>query len=507
MALAPITPRDRLSRLVDLGRKAARYWWLVAVFALVGGALSLGFAMTRGKRYESAAVLFYQERIQSSILSNRQEEVQRNLGDRFRELLFARAQLSQITNDPKITPFPGMDPDLAIDKLRVAVRFEARGGNNFRITYGDSDPDRAKAVTDKLTSLLKDKDEALRNDQAQMTVQFVTQQKEEAALELRKREQALAEFLAKHSEFAQDQVAEGAGIRAIRNNAKVPVNTGNPKLYALERQRQRIQARLDAPPDAPTVRTPSPPSPERLQAEAVVTDAQREVNSAQRELEDALGRYTDKHPTVIKAQEHVEAAQQKLRHAQAAVPPDDNTPLPPATPADRTKLQKELAQIEGQISDDQRSSKPAQNSGSGSGSGSTTVPGVDSGTNWVVELETQYADLRRALNEQRERVSSLADSVFRAQIDASQKSAETGGRLSIVDPAFKPVRPSGPGKTVFLLAGMVLFLALGGTIAIGLAILDDRLYRRDDIDQLDIAVLAVIPPIPHVHGHSKKKHA
>ena len=510
MALAPITPRDRLSRLVDLGRKAARYWWLVAVFALVGGALSLGFAMTRGKRYESAAVLFYQERIQSSILSNRQEEVQRNLGDRFRELLFARPQLSQITNDPKLTPFPGMDPDLAIDKLRVAVRFEARGGNNFRITYGDSDPDRAKAVTDKLTSLLKDKDEALRNDQAQMTVQFVTQQKEEAALELRKREQALAEFLAKHSEFAQDQVAEGAGIRAIRNNAKVPVNTGNPKLYALERQRQRIQARLDAPADAPTVRMPSPPSPERLQAEAVVTDAQREVNAAQRELEDALGRYTDKHPTVIKAQEHVEAAQQKLRHAQAAVPPDDNTPLPPATPADRTKLQKELAQIEGQISDDQRSSsKSTQNAGSGagSGSGSAAAKSIDSGTNWVVELETQYADLRRALNEQRERVSSLADSVFRAQIDASQKSAETGGRLSIVDPAFKPVRPSGPGKTVFLLAGMVLFLALGGTIAIGLAILDDRLYRRDDIDQLDIAVLAVIPPIPHVHGHSKKKHA
>ena len=117
------------------------------------------------------------------------------------------------------------------------------------------------------------------------------------------------------------------------------------------------------------------------------------------------------------------------------------------------------------------------------------------GTNWVVELETKYADLRRQLNEQRERVGSLADSVFRAQIDASQKSAEQGGRLSVVDPAFKPVRPSGPGKTIFLLAGMVLFLALGGTLAIGLAILDDRLYRRDDIDRLGIAVLAVIPAL------------
>ena len=81
-------------------------------------------------------------------------------------------------------------------------------------------------MTEKLTKLLQDKDEALRNDQAQMTVQFVTQQKEEAALELRKREQALAEFLAKHPEFAADSNApsraEGAGIRAIRDNKKVP---------------------------------------------------------------------------------------------------------------------------------------------------------------------------------------------------------------------------------------------------------------------------------------------
>lgn len=469
----------------------------MAIAAFLGGVLSLGFALTRGHRFESWAVLFYQERIQSSILSNRQEEVQRNLGDRFRELLLARAQLLQIINDPKLNPYPGVDPDLAVDKLRAAVRFESRGGSNFRITFSDEDPDRAKGVTEKLTKLLQDKDEALRNDQAQMTVQFVTQQKEEASLELRKREQALAEFLAKHPEFAADAnqaSGEGAGIRAIRNTAKVPVNTGNSRLYALERQRQRIQARLDAPPDAPPVRVEAPRTPEKIAADAAVADAQRELASANKELEDALGKYTDKHPAAIKAQERVAAAQQRLRHAQAAVPPDESIPLAPATPADRSKLQKELQTLDNQIAEEQRNSSKDKDKGSGAGS---AAPVTDS-TNWVVELETKYADLRRQLNEQRERVGSLADSVFRAQIDASQKSAETGGRLSVIDPAFKPARPSGPGKTIFLLAGMVLFLALGGTLAIGLAILDDRLYRRDDIDNLGIAVLAVIPSPPHL---------
>ncbi|MBL9015328.1 MAG: hypothetical protein JNL83_14185, partial [Myxococcales bacterium] len=114
-------------------------------------------------------------------------------------------------------------------------------------------------------------------------------------------------------------------------------------------------------------------------------------------------------------------------------------------------------------------------------------------TNWVVQLETEHADLRRQVNEQRERVEALADSVFRAQIDASQKLAERGGRLSVVDPAFKPVKPTGPGRTIFLLAGMVLFLSLGTALAVGMAVIDDRLYRRYDIDQLGFRVLAVIP--------------
>ena len=78
-------------------------------------------------------------------------------------------------------------------------------------------------------------------------------------------------------------------------------------------------------------------------------------------------------------------------------------------------------------------------------------------------------------------------------MDANQKLAEQGGRLSVVDPAFKPIQPSGPGKTIFMMAGMLLFVTLGLSLAVALALIDDRLYRRVDLDQLGIPVLAVIP--------------
>jgi uncharacterized protein involved in exopolysaccharide biosynthesis len=484
-----MTPRDKLQRLVDLARKTWRYAWLVAVFALVGGSLALGFAMLRPKNYQSYAVLFYQERIQTSLLSNREEQVQRNIGDRYRELLLARAQLGAIVTDPKLNPFPDeADTEVAIDKLRQAIRFEARGANAFRITFTDREPDRAKAVTEKLTKMLQDKDEVLRNEQARATVAFAVRQKDEAQLELSTHELALAEFLAKHPEFAQDAMqaaasgtvaGEGASIRAIRDQKK-SANAGNARLYALERQRQRIQARLDAPPDAPPIRIPAPQTPEKIAAEAEVAQSRSELVAANRELAEALAQYTEQHPAAIRAKDRVANATTKLKRAQAAVPPDVETAVAPTNEADREKLRKELESLETQISNEQKRT-------------GKTPSAADATTNWVVQLETDHAKLRRLVTEGRERVEALADSVFRAQLDANQKLAETGGRLSVVDPAFRPVKPSGPGKTIILLAGLVLFLSLGTGLAIGLAVIDDRLYRRTDLDSLGIAVLAVIP--------------
>jgi uncharacterized protein involved in exopolysaccharide biosynthesis len=185
-------------------------------------------------------------------------------------------------------------------------------------------------------------------------------------------------------------------------------------------------------------------------------------------------------------------ATQRLRQTEAAVPPDVEPVVRAASPEDRVKLEKDLQQIETQIAAEQ----------SKTGKPSDSPPDT---TNWVVRLEGEHNELRRAVAEQRERVQSLADSAFRAQLDANQKLAEQGGRLAVIDPAFKPARPSGPGKTIFLAAGMILFLTLGLALAVGLAVVDDRLYRRADLDQLGVAVLAVIPPVARVQRRSKSR--
>jgi uncharacterized protein involved in exopolysaccharide biosynthesis len=84
--------------------------------------------------------------------------------------------------------------------------------------------------------------------------------------------------------------------------------------------------------------------------------------------------------------------------------------------------------------------------------------------------------------------------VFSAINFAGQQMAENSAHLEVVDEANEPLRPTGKGKKFIVIAGVVLFGLLGGALALGLAILDDRLYRRADVERLDLLpVLAVIP--------------
>jgi succinoglycan biosynthesis transport protein ExoP len=224
----------------------------------------------------------------------------------------------------------------------------------------------------------------------------------------------------------------------------------------------------------------------------VVAEAKRELQSAERTLEAARAKLQDRHPDVIDAREKVAAAQQRVRRAEAEVPPDepdDEVIVAPTSDAARAALEKELAELESRLARVRAQDKAGAAAGS-----AAAATADDAATNWVVERETEYAELRLAVDEKRERVQTLSDSVARAQIDAGIQMAEQGSRLTVVDPAFLPSKPFGKGPKLLIIAGVMVFLGLGMVLAMGLAILDDRLYRRADIDELALApVLAVIP--------------
>ncbi|HWM87483.1 MAG TPA: hypothetical protein VNO33_16635 [Kofleriaceae bacterium] len=473
-----LTPRDQIERILDILRRATRYMWLVVVVTVVGGGLSVLFALSRPQQFESETVLLYREMISQSVLQGREIMQSSNvLSSRYKEMLLARSNLVEAIRKFKLFPDTVEDEGevAASDEIRQRVSFRDKGAGTFRIAYKGDTPEEAKDVTQFLADRLKSEDNKIRREQAEVTKNFLVQEKDEANEELRKKERELAVFLSRHPEFAEEGMGGGgAGIRAAKKAASSG-GGGDPKLSALERQRRRIQIRL-ANPDAPVpVARETPPEPGELR------DARRDVESASRSLQEKLGQLTERHPDVVAARRQLEELQARLKRVEAGLPATGGETEVVTGPVDKAALQRELEKVERELA--------AYRARKGE---ATPVP-KSSVADDVVSLETEWAGANRAVEEARERVQTLEGRVFTADITASSEFAEAA-QLIVIDEAYVPAEPAGKPRKLLAMAGTAAFVGLGLVLALGLALIDDRIYRRHDLDRLGFAPVLIVVP-------------
>jgi uncharacterized protein involved in exopolysaccharide biosynthesis len=478
-----LTPRDQIERIVDVVRRAARYMWLVVVVTVVGGGLSVLFALSRPQQFESETVLLYREMISQSVLQGREIMQSANvLSSRYKEMLLARSNLMEVIRKFKLLPDMVEDEGevATSDELRLRVSFRDKGAGTFRIAYKGDTPEEAQKVTQFLADRLKADDNKIRREQAEVTKNFLLGEKTEASDDLKKKERELAVFLSRNPEFAEEGGGGGAGVR---NKAKKDAaggggggGGGDPKLSALERQRRRLEIRL-ANPDAPVpVAKEAAPEPGELR------DARRDVDQAQRSLNEKLSQFTERHPDVMEARRHLDEAQGRLKRVEAGLPAANDAEAVPAGPVDRAALQNELNKVEREIAN-YKARKPTD----------TPAPSKSSVADDVVSLETDWAAGNRAVEEARERVTTLEARVFQADITASSEFADAA-QLTVIDEAYVPAKPAGKPRKILAIAGTAAFAGLGLVLALGLALIDDRIYRRGDLDRLGYAPVLIVVP-------------
>ena len=477
-----LTPRDQIERIVDVLRRATRYMWLVVVVTVVGGGLSVLFALSRPQQFESETVLLYREMISQSVLQGREIMQSSNvLSSRYKEMLLARSNLVEVIRKFKL--FPELVEDegevSASDELRLRVSFRDKGAGTFRITFKGDTPEEAQKVTQFLADRLKADDNKIRREQAEVTKNFLLGEKGDASDDLKKKERELAVFLARNPEFAEEGGGGGAGVRSKAKKDAAGGGGGgggDPKLSALERQRRRLEIRL-ANPDAPVpVAKEAAPEPGELR------DARRDVDQSQRSLNEKLSQFTERHPDVVEARRHLAEAQQRLKRIEAGLPAAADAEAVPAGPVDRAALQNELNKVEREIAS-YKARKPTD----------TPAPSKSSVADDVVSLETDWAAVNRAVEEARERVTTLEARVFQADITASSEFADAA-QLSVIDEAYVPAKPAGKPRKILAIAGTAAFAGLGLALALGLALIDDRIYRRGDLDRLGFAPVLIVVP-------------
>jgi uncharacterized protein involved in exopolysaccharide biosynthesis len=490
---APVrTPRDQLDRLIAIARRGLRFWWVGAAVVALGTATAIGAATLKHKVWRSESVLLYREGIRSSYVLGRDAETEaaRKLGLRLKEMVLARPRLQKIIDEL------GVYKDVAdrqgyvvaCDMLRESIDFKVREGDTFLLAFNAPDPVLAQKVTAKLADSLVEENSRYRSEQAETTRSFLAQEKERMEAELKDKETALAGFLARHPEFAEDQAGQlGQGGAAVRAADKQKKAAGDPVELALEREASRLRQRLATPTGEKPKPAPKATVDPRLKQD--VTDAENELLAAERDLSDKQARLTDQHPDVVAAKNRVRLAQTRLASAKEALASGalilPEVEAPPATEEERPKLQQRLSEVESELAAHRRSSAAGQ------------AARKSQLSDEIVDLETEWAKRNRDVTEARERYQQLESKNFVAEMAASSEETGQASQMVIVDPAFRPVRPVGGGRMKLVILGFMASCALGLAVVLGCAVFDDRLYERADVDHLAIAPLIVTVPRTH----------
>jgi uncharacterized protein involved in exopolysaccharide biosynthesis len=483
----PLTTREEFKRLGLVARRALRRWWWVALATAAGVAVGLGVTSLRKQVYQSETALLYRDLTPISLVQGVRNEP-RDLGQHIGDMLRTRRRFEKTIQElglyPDVVREQGMPA--AVELMRRDVDFRAHGtGSTFVIRYRSDTAQRAQKVTAALADGLIADDTRLRIEEASTTTSFLKAERERIAGQQAARETALAEFLAKHPEFAREEgETAGAAVRAT-TDPQIPADPAvAERVFTLTRQRDRLRARLSASPAA------VPPDDSAAQEARIVLDnARREMEAAQRELDSLLTRYTDKHVDVVAARSRVAAAQARFKEAQAAVPPPRPANPLALTAAERAQLENEIAEIEDQIS--------AINASRPHGGAASPPPRVTpkpKDAQGLVELETQWRRLNREVSESREYAQVLESRLLAAEIIANADVQTKGTRMEIIDPAFLPIKPIGARRSILVVAITALFTGLALVIVLVLAWADDCLRVEADVERLGLGpVLAFIP--------------
>jgi hypothetical protein len=469
---------EQLLRVRAFLKRALRFWPSVVLTLALGGLAFGVFSHFRQPTYRSETVILYVER-RSTDDEARVENAQQAVTVRLKELLFARPNLERVVTKfglyPQTRDTYGMVD--AIEELKKHVEFRAPGGDTFSIAFEGSSPNEAQRVTAELARLVIDGDSELRKSQARVALDFLAGERKTREAELRDAEEQLASFMAQHPRFALDAtpLANGAAIRASMG--------ANP---AAPTRQWAVAARPAAPAGAqsPAAATGAASGAGGGNG-AEEARARAALAAANEDLTEKLAHYTPAHPDVKAAEAAVQRANERL--AAVASAPAPKLAAEPAAEAARVASPAPAPRAPGAIALGPRAVAPAP-AGNGRNQG-------------LVEMETDWLKLTRAVTEARQRQDQIEAQLFRADIQVSSERGGHGAQVNVIDPAFLPQRPLPPGRTTIAVLFLAGSLLLGALVALVRAAFDERVLAASDVADLG-EVLAEIPRVMKRRSHA-----
>lgn len=483
---------EQLVRVRAFLKRALRFWPSVILTLALGG-LAFGiFSHFRQPKYRSETVILYVERRNLNDETQVQTS-QQAVSVRLRELLFARPNLERVINQFGLYPETRAEYGMvdAIEEFKKDIDFRAPGGDTFSIAFHGTSPSEAQRVTAELARLVIDGDSSLRKSQARVALEFLAGERKTREAQLRDAEEQLASFMAQHPRFALDAtpLANGAAIRASMGATPAAPAPGRQPWPVMARPAGAGGAKLSTAPPAGA----APAS--AAQSNADEARARAALAAANEDLAAKLARYTPAHPDVKAAEAAVQRATERL--SALANAPAPKAPAQPAAEAAPAAVASAAPAAPAARPAPIAMAAPRPEAPSPAAA-AAAAKGARLG---LVEMETQWLALTRAVTEARQRQDQIEAQLFRADIQVSSESGGHGAQVNVIDPAFMPQRPLPPGRTTIALLFLVGSLLLGVIVALLRAAFDERVLAASDVAGLG-EVLAEIPRVMKRRSHA-----
>jgi polysaccharide chain length determinant protein (PEP-CTERM system associated) len=367
---------------------------------------------------------------------------------------------------------------------------ETRSVNAFKITFSATDPQQAQQVASRLTSLFIQENLKSREDQANVTTNFLRQQLEVAKQKLTDQEQRLRDFKMQYlGELPEQQQGNVGILMSLQTQLQNVVSS----ISRAQQQRLYLQSLLSEYKRAS--RRPAtvvaPGVPERRIAtplEAVQLEMAR-LRAARAVL---LDTYTPNHPDVVALDRQIARQETVLARLRAEAPPPDAGETArkeqPASVQEREHISEEdagnLAQLRSQL---EANRVEIENLVKEEQQLKTKSAEYQARLNMTPVREQQLTSLVRDYDMLKHNYSDLLSKELQSQLSTNLEKQQEGQQFRLVDPPSLPIVPSSP-KRLRISLGAV---AAGFCLGVALAVLMDLRKGAFHIDTEVARTLAV----------------
>ncbi|MGA8736007.1 MAG: hypothetical protein WB558_18970 [Terriglobales bacterium] len=388
-----------------------------------------------------------------------------------------------------------VNEDELVDRMRKDIDIELVKDfsghiTSFNIFFSARDPHVAQQVTGQLTNLFISENLELRQQKSEDTTKFLEQQLESARQNLAEQEEKVRVYKDQHLGELPSQLGSNvqilSGLQSQLQSEEDGLNSDRQQNAYLQSMLQQARA---------LQRTPKTENG----APVGVPALDEQLDKLREQLADLSSRYTDHYPDVRNLKDQIAKTEKMRDQALAALKAGAKTAPgngnPPASTPDDVEGGAGAAtiQLQGQLKANQIDMTNKEREIAAL---TAKIDGYQKRLNEEPAREQQYADLTRNYEQSKADYDELLKKKNSSQMATSMELLQQGEHFQMIDPPSLPSKPDFPNRLKFCGIGLGVGIALGGALAGGTEVLDDRLYNQKALkDLLPVTVISEIPAI------------